>query len=143
MMQILLFVCTGNYYRSRFAEELFNARRPDNLAWTADSRGFELWSGNPGPIAQATRRRLENLGIALREPVRMPRTLTAQDIAAATRLIALDEAEHKPYVARLFPTWSSRFEYWSVADLHLRDAKGALDEIESQVDRLLASLRAS
>ena len=36
----LLFLCTGNYYRSRYAEETFNFQaKRDRLCWTAFSRG--------------------------------------------------------------------------------------------------------
>ena len=39
IMQTVLFLCTGNYYRSRFAEELFNHRAArDGLSWVAQSR---------------------------------------------------------------------------------------------------------
>jgi len=39
-MKKILFLCTGNYYRSRYAEEIFNhlAKRED-LPWRAFSRG--------------------------------------------------------------------------------------------------------
>jgi protein-tyrosine phosphatase len=53
-MKTLLFLCTGNYYRSRYAEELFNhgAGRA-GLAWTAFSRGLaiERRAGNVGPLS--------------------------------------------------------------------------------------------
>ena len=40
-MKTLLFLCTGNYYRSRYAEELFNHRAaPAGLNWRAQSRGL-------------------------------------------------------------------------------------------------------
>ena len=40
----VLFICTGNYYRSRFAEEWFNflVRQERALHWVADSRGLAL-----------------------------------------------------------------------------------------------------
>ena len=38
-MQTILFLCTGNYYRSRYAEEIFNHQAGrDGLAWHAFSR---------------------------------------------------------------------------------------------------------
>jgi protein-tyrosine-phosphatase len=48
-VKTVLFLCTGNYYRSRFAEELFNyeAERA-SLPWIAQSRGLALEA--PGEI---------------------------------------------------------------------------------------------
>ena len=41
MSKTVLFLCTGNYYRSRFAEILFNhLAGQSKLAWRADSRGL-------------------------------------------------------------------------------------------------------
>ncbi len=49
-----LFLCTGNYYRSRFAEVLFNFVADSmGLAWRATSRRLALERGvnNVGPMA--------------------------------------------------------------------------------------------
>ena len=50
----VLFLCTGNYYRSRFAEVLFNsAAGRMGLPWRALSRGLAVERGvnNVGPMA--------------------------------------------------------------------------------------------
>src|SRR4051812_12382323 len=53
-MKTVLFLCTGNYYRSRFAEVVFNtlAGRA-GLPWRAESRGLalELGVNNVGPLS--------------------------------------------------------------------------------------------
>ncbi len=46
MTHKLLFLCTGNYYRSRFAELLFNHLAAQvGLDWRADSRGVATEMG--------------------------------------------------------------------------------------------------
>ncbi|MGA2639102.1 hypothetical protein [Methylocella sp.] len=67
-MKVVLFLCTGNYYRSRFAEEFFNFVAPDECpGWTAVSRGIavDLGVNNIGPIARSTAQALEKRGITL------------------------------------------------------------------------------
>jgi protein-tyrosine phosphatase len=62
-VKMVLFLCTGNYYRSRFAEELFNheAERA-SLPWIAQSRGLALERGtnNVGPIAPVVLHRVSD-----------------------------------------------------------------------------------
>ena len=51
---VVLFLCTGNYYRSRFAEVLFNhLARERGSCWRAESLGLDLAIGvnNVGPIS--------------------------------------------------------------------------------------------
>jgi hypothetical protein len=50
-----VFPCSGNYYRSRFAEELFNhAAKNAGLNWRASSRGLALEPENIGPVSHFT-----------------------------------------------------------------------------------------
>ena len=57
MPKLVLFLCTGNYYRSRFAEIVFNHFASSrSLDWRADSRGLarEFGAWNVGPISPYT-----------------------------------------------------------------------------------------
>ncbi|HEU5087459.1 MAG TPA: low molecular weight phosphatase family protein [Roseiflexaceae bacterium] len=139
-MPTVLFVCTGNYYRSRYAELYFNARIAPELGWRADSRGFEPSPHNPGPINADVLRRLSEHGLQAPGEQRQPRILAEADLEAAERVIALDEIEHMPYVQRLFPHWHAHFAYWRVADLHAMTVAEALGAIEELVDGVIAEL---
>ena len=55
-MKQVLFLCSANFYRSRFAEHLFNHLAPEaGLKWRAQSRGLMVghW-GDVGPISHYT-----------------------------------------------------------------------------------------
>src|SRR5438270_1043121 len=96
----VLFLCTGNYYRSRFAEVLFNSVAAKmSLPWRASSRGLALERGvnNVGPMAKSAVQALEELGIRAAETVeRLPIQVTAEDLEGAARIVALKHAEHLP-----------------------------------------------
>ena len=62
----VLFLCTGNYYRSRFAEVLFNSVAGKmGLPWRASSRGLALERGvnNVGPMEVSAVKALEARGL--------------------------------------------------------------------------------
>lgn len=140
---VVLFLCTGNYYRSRFAEILFNhlaARH--GLAWRAESRGLNLSLGsrNVGPLSAHARAACAARGLVPAEPLRMPVPLREDDLRAARLVVAVKEAEHRPYVARLFPGWAERVRYWHVHDLDAASPEEAMGELEANVRALVREL---
>jgi protein-tyrosine phosphatase len=140
----VLFVCTGNYYRSRFAEHFFNAvALREAIAWRADSRGLALERGvgNVGPMSQTATRTLERLGIALPGPLRLPLSVTEDDLRQADLIVALKEAEHRPLFTERFPAWTARVEFWHVHDLDGATPAEALPQIQEEVLRLVARLK--
>jgi protein-tyrosine-phosphatase len=135
----VLFLCTGNYYRSRFAEVLFNAlAERAGLPWRACSRGLALERGihNVGPMAASAVRALEAAGIRTDACARMPLHLCHGDLEQAEMVIALKQDEHLPLLRERFPVWADRVEFW-----HVEDAEGVLPLIERQVTELVARLR--
>lgn len=139
----LLFLCTGNYYRSRFAELLFNARADQaGIAWMATSRGLALERGsnNVGPISASVIRGLQARGIVPPLALRYPVQVQEHEFEAANRIIALDETEHRSLLTRHFPSWVDRVEYWSVPDANLMPVVHALRLIERAIAQLVACL---
>jgi protein-tyrosine phosphatase len=116
----VLFLCTGNYYRSRYAEILFNSVAGKmGLPWRASSRGLALERGvnNVGPMEVSAVKALEARGLrAVAEFGRFPIQATVQDIEAAHWIVALKEAEHRPLLQERFSAWAEKVEFWHVDD---------------------------
>src|SRR5215471_259025 len=96
----VLFLCTGNYYLSRFAEALFNSVAGRmGLPWRASSRGLALERGvnNVGPMAVEAVKALEVMGVCTGdECTRAPAQVTDDDLGGAALIVALKHAEHLP-----------------------------------------------
>jgi protein-tyrosine phosphatase len=139
----VVFVCTGNFYRSRFSECLFNALAKERgLSWHATSRGLRTGSGsNVGPLSELAAYRLTALGIPFGVQ-RFPAQLSETDLEDADLVIALKEAEHQAMMIEQFPAWADRVTYWNIDDIECATADEALPMCEScvraLVDRLLA-----
>ncbi len=139
-MNVVLFLCTGNYYRSRFAEIVFNAvAEEQRLAWRAESRGLRINPNNPGPISRHTIEALMAMNIAM-PAVRDPLPLAEIDLRSASRVVALKEAEHRPLMAEHFPEWIDRVEFWHIHDLDCAEPADALPQLGVQVRALVKSL---
>jgi protein-tyrosine phosphatase len=142
-MKKVLFLCTGNYYRSRFAEELFNhLTGAAGIPWRADSRALAIERGveNVGPMSRHTAEALHERGIKPEEPLRYPLELNEQDLRSSARVIALKEAEHRPLVESRFAAFAGRVEYWHVHDLDGAAPQEALAQVEVLVRELVAGL---
>jgi protein-tyrosine phosphatase len=141
--QTVLFLCTGNYYRSRFAEILFNhLARERKLNWRAESRGLNLKIGthNVGPLSVHTMKACATRGLAVPVPLRMPLAACEDDFTSARLVIAVKEAEHRTYLSRLFPDWQDRVRYWHVHDLDAASAEVAMADLEVLVRALVNEL---
>ncbi len=142
-MKAILFLCTGNYYRSRFAEELFNHHAQRNgLSWIAQSRALAIERGtnNIGPLSPLALKALEGRGLVARGANRLPQQCTIADLKAADRIVALKEAEHRPLILERFPGWESRAEYWQVDDIDVAPPAAALSSIEREIESMLIQL---
>jgi protein-tyrosine phosphatase len=145
-MQKLLFLCTANYYRSRFAEMFFNHLAVERqLTWVADSRGIAtvLGADNLDVISEHTIEGLRSRGVSVKPNHRPPIQVEAADFEKADLVIALDEDEHRPYMQRWFPSWVEKIEYWKVGDLHITTAEQALALADQEVRRLIQRLATS
>ncbi len=139
----ILFLCTGNYYRSRFAEHFFNAlAKQQSIDWQADSRGLAIESGtgNVGAISPYAVQYLSEQDIVIPKNERRPRSVTVDDFVMANKVIALDVDEHRPLMLKRFPQWAEQVEYWSVPDLHITPPELALPQIKQQIFQLINSL---
>jgi protein-tyrosine phosphatase len=141
-MNTVLFLCSANYYRSRFAEHVFNWLAESNgMRWRADSRGLMVgdW-GNIGPISSYAIEGLQARGIPINGNNRFPQQVTHDDFANADLTIAVKESEHRLVMANQFPRWVDQIEYWHIDDLDCAEPEDALPILEERVRALVARL---
>jgi protein-tyrosine phosphatase len=143
-MKKILFLCTGNYYRSRFAEEYFNhLAEKAGLNWQASSKGLSQNMpslNNPGPISVHTLDALKTRNIEGRDVDRYPRPIEKADFNRYDRIIALSEDEHRPMLEARFLAHYGKVGYFEVGDLPLEEPKLAMQKIASHIDDLVEKL---
>ena len=136
----VMFVCSGNFYRSRFAEALFNFHAIHRgLAWRAESRGFHPHLATED-LSNEARAALELRNIPLALTRRKPTRLELPDLFDAALVICLKEAEHRPLMAERFSNWAERVRYWHINDIDVEPSGTALIALEQNVLGLIEKL---
>jgi len=140
-LKTVVFICTGNFYRSRFSEYLFNAlATKSGLYWRAMSRGLRAkTAANEGPISEFTAYRLTAVGVPF-DWERFPVQLSEADLENADLVVALKKAEHYPMMVERFPARADRITYWQIDDLDCATADEALPICEACVKSLVETL---
>ena len=129
----VLFVCSGNFYRSRFAEAVFNHRALQHgVAWRAESRGFSPHLAT-SDLAPEARQALELRNIPLALTRRKPARLLHQDLSRAHTVVCVNEIEHRPKLAKSHPEWVNRVLYWDIHDVDVEPSGTALPTLEQNV----------
>jgi protein-tyrosine phosphatase len=143
-MKTVLFICTGNYYRSRFAEEVFNSHASKaDLPWRADSAGLkvpETRHENPGPISVYAFDAFEDYGVIPIAHQREPKQVTELLLKSANLIIATSAIEHKPMATERIPAFADQITYWDVEDVEFVEPKIALKNLHQRTLNLLQEL---
>ncbi len=143
-MSRILFLCTGNYYRSRFAEHYFNHIAVQHgLFWRADSKALARdldATGNRGPISRFALAELEARGVPMDGGHRRPAQVEAPDFERYPRVIALSRLEHEPMLQEHFPEQQGRVEFWEIGDLHIETPEQAIARLADQLEAMVTEL---
>ena len=139
----VLFICTGNYYRSRFAEAVFNHHAEAlGMPWRAFSRGLAIHLVPPQfLLSPHTGQHLAARKMDLRHTAPDRTQLSEEDLADSQVIIALKDAEHRPMIRAMFPDWEARTIFWDVGDQPEVTPDDGLAAIEKLVEDLIENLR--
>lgn len=117
----IYFVCMGNYYRSRLAEELaIHYSEKYGVEIEVDSGGLSdvEHSLNPGPIAKATLRYLEEKQIPPKRAQRFPKRVDKQTVHSSDIVVFTDEDEQLHLFKQEFPDYPGKMIGWRARDKH-------------------------
>ena len=140
----LYFICMGNYYRSRLAEELaIHYALKYGVEIETESGGLSHRMpnpSNPGPIAQGTLRYLTEKGVQPRKAEHMPKRCTIEAVRAADIIICTDESEQRHLFIEEFPDHGGKLICWQARDVLFDPMLQTPEIIDRKVEDLIRSL---
>ena len=137
-MKKVLFVCTANIHRSRFAEEVFNYFcAKHNKDYHAFSAGLRVGDYSFRKIYYPALENLKAFNIIPIRPNDLPKHIKDVDLENYDKIICMDEVEHKPMVTSDPKLSNYNFEYWNITDMPKVDSDVSLPICYKKVKNLL------
>jgi protein-tyrosine phosphatase len=138
MTSRILCLRTGNDYRSRYAEQLFNHRaKSEGLDWRATSKGSACSAENIGPMDAPLLSARSRVGPDQSEP---HSTNADSALLPLARLLLRGELL-KREIEQRFPEAAGRVTYLHVDDIEFAHESIALAMIDDQDGQLISTLR--
>ena len=136
----VFFLCSGNYFRSRFAELWFNQEAHQRrLKWYATSAGLLMENDNQGNISEYTRTFAHARGWSV--PDRPPIPASDALFEKADCVIALKESEHRVPIETRFMRFQEKVTYWTIHDEDVMKPSDILPTLESQLIQFIDTLK--
>lgn len=140
-IQNILFLCSDNYFLSRFAENYFNSLALEQgLDCWAESRGFQIRPNNVQAISQHAVRELERRGISIAEPFRYATVVQDADFEFFDSIIVINEEQSWPPMLANFTGCPGHIETWTIAGSNSADPSESLSVLECKVRTLVERL---
>jgi len=141
-MKEILFVCTGNYYRSRLAELYFNTMaQKKGLPWQAFSVGTEAdQNHNEGPISIHTIDACIKFNITLPTPYRYPVQISESYLHKAEIVVLINKEEHFPHLQLHFPAFAQAAIAWQILDVEYEKPESAIGALLKKVELLIEQI---
>lgn len=139
-MTSFIFICTGNFYRSRFAEAYFNFLSDKfQLPAFAKSAGFKPHLADDkaaveGEISLLAKNKLDTMGISKVYYDKKRELLEENMLKEADFIIVLDKDEHFSMMKELFPKYLEKSIFYDAKDIEFCDHNIALNYIKKMIE---------
>ena len=139
----VLFVCTANIHRSRFAEEVFNhLAKKSNSVHEAFSAGLRVGDYSFRTIYYPALDNLKKFNITPLRPNADSTHIDDVELHEYSRIICMDEGEHKPMILANSKLQNDLFEYWDIIDEPKMKSEISLPKCYRKVESLFKDLEA-
>jgi protein-tyrosine phosphatase len=147
------FVCTGNYYRSRFAEATFNFMAKEcGEKYVAESRGLNISAADKvaadyGELSPYTKNKMEELDIPISFTSSKRQPISKQDLKDFDIIVVMDRSEHFSMVKSFVGEdedmilSAKNFKYWAIKDVFDWKPEETLGAILANVNKFFNEIR--
>lgn len=147
------FVCTGNYYRSRFAEAVFNFLSKEcGESHIAKSRGLNISAADKtareyGELSPYTKNKMDDLEIPRNLTSKKRKSISKKDLDEFDIIVIMDRSEHFKMVKEFIGEdkdmieAAKNFKYWAIKDVSDWEPEETLGAILANVNKFFNEVR--